>query len=324
MKNILVIGGAGYIGSHVCLMLQNKGYNVIVLDNLSNGHEQAVQNFKLIVDDLSNETVISNIIKNYKIDAVMHFAAFIEVGESVKNPLKYYYNNTIKVYRLLRTLIQNNIKYFVFSSTAATFGEPKELKIDENHSQIPINAYGNTKLCVEKMLKDFSIAYDFKYSILRYFNACGADDSGFIGESHNPETHLIPLILKTAKGERKNIKIFGNDYNTKDGTCIRDYVHVNDLALAHILALENMLNNNVSEDFNLGSENGYSVLEIINLVKEITKINFDVEVVNRREGDPAILVADSAKIRNKLGWIPKYSINSIIETAWNWECNRRY
>lgn len=324
MKNILVIGGAGYIGSHVCLMLKNKGYNPIILDNLSNGHKEAVFDFDFIKGNLDDEQIVTDIIKKYNIDSVMHFAAFIEVGESVLNPLKYYYNNTIKVFHLLNTLIKNNILYFVFSSTAATFGEPKYIPIDEKHTQIPVNTYGNTKLCVEKMLQDFSRAYGLKYTILRYFNACGADDSGKIGESHNPETHLIPLILKTAKGERNSIKIFGNNYDTKDGTCIRDYVHVNDLASAHILALEKMYEINKNEDFNLGSENGYSVLELIEKVKEITNTNFKVEIDRRREGDPAILIADSNKAKQILNWKLNYNIEDIIKTAWNWEINKKY
>lgn len=324
MENILIIGGAGYIGSHMVLALQKKGYNPIVLDNLSMGHREAVENSVLYVSDLDNEQVVTNIIKNFNIKCVMHFAAFIEVGESMKNPLKYYYNNTIKVFNLLNILIKNKVKYFVFSSTAATFGEPLKEKIDENHPQIPINVYGNTKLCIERMLKDFSNAYDFKYTILRYFNACGADDSAIIGESHKNESHLIPLILKAAKGERDCIKIYGNDYNTPDGTCIRDYVHVNDLADAHILALKNMIKTDVSNDFNLGSQNGYSVLQLISKTKQITGVDFKVDIVARREGDPAILIADSKKALKVLGWKPKYNIDSIIKTAWKWEANKRY
>ena len=324
MENILVIGGAGYIGSHIVLALKNKGYNPIVLDNLSMGHKQAVVNSKLFVCDLDNELILKDIIQKFNIKCVMHFAAFIEVNESMKDPIKYYYNNTIRVFNLLNILIKNNVKYFVFSSTAATFGEPQKEKIDENHSQVPINVYGNTKLCVEKMLKDFSNAYDFKYTILRYFNACGADDSGNIGESHKNESHLIPLILKAAKGERNSIKVYGTDYKTKDGTCIRDYVHVNDLANAHILAMERMMYTNISDDFNLGSENGYSVLELILKTKQITNKDFKVDIVGRREGDPAILIADSAKAFKILGWKTKYDIESIIKTAWNWENNKKY
>lgn len=324
MENILVIGGAGYIGSHIVLALNKRGYNPIVLDNLSMGHRQAVRGSDLFVCDLDNESILTDIIKKFNIKCVMHFAAFIEVNESMKDPIKYYRNNVVKVFNLLNTLVKNNVKYFVFSSTAATFGEPLKQKIDEKHPQVPINTYGNTKLCVEKMLHDFSNAYNFKYTILRYFNACGADDSGYIGESHKNESHLIPLILKTAKGERNSIKVYGNDYKTKDGTCIRDYIHVNDLAEAHILALEKMIKTNASDDFNLGSENGFSVLELISKAKQITGIDFKVDIVERRQGDPAILIADSSKAFKVLGWKTKYDIDSIIKTAWNWEINRKY
>lgn len=324
MENILVIGGAGYIGSHIVLALNKRGYNPIVLDNLSMGHRQAVCGSDLFVCDLDNESILTDIIKKFNIKCVMHFAAFIEVNESMKDPIKYYHNNVVKVFNLLNILVKNNVKYFVFSSTAATFGEPLKQKIDEKHPQVPINTYGNTKLCVEKMLHDFSNAYNFKYTILRYFNACGADDSGYIGESHKNESHLIPLILKTAKGERNSIKVYGNDYKTKDGTCIRDYIHVNDLAEAHILALEKMIKTDTSDDFNLGSENGFSVLELISKAKQITGIDFKVDIVERRQGDPAILIADSSKAFKVLGWKTKYDIDSIIKTAWNWEINRKY
>ena len=256
MKNILVIGGAGYIGSHTVKMLAEKGYNPVVLDNLSKGHREAVRNYPFELGDLGDKATLSEVFKKHKIDAVMHFAAFIEVGESVKEPSKYYHNNVAKVLNLLDAMVENNIKYFVFSSTAATFGEPVKEKIDETHPQLPINPYGNTKLMVEKMLSDFDTAYGLKATALRYFNASGADDSGEIGESHNPETHLIPIVLQAAAGKRPSIKMFGNDYPTPDGTCIRDYVHVNDLARAHILALEKMFKDNVSERFNLGSGNG--------------------------------------------------------------------
>ena len=254
----------------------------------------------------------------------MHFAAFAEVGESVKEPSKYYHNNVAKVLDLLDALVENDIKYFVFSSTAATFGEPIRPKIDESHPQNPINPYGNTKLMVEKILADFDTAYGLKATALRYFNASGADDSGEIGESHNPETHLIPIVLQAAAGKRPSIKMFGTDYPTPDGTCVRDYVHVNDLARAHILALEKMFKDNVSERFNLGSGNGFSVAEIVKEAKRITGIDFTVEKAPRRDGDPAVLVADSAKAERILGWKPQYNLTRIIETAWNWEQHRKY
>lgn len=324
MKNILVIGGAGYIGSHMVRMLANQGYNPVVFDNLSKGHREAVANYPFELGDLGDKARLTEVFKKYGIEAVMHFAAFAEVGESVKEPSKYYHNNVAKVLDLLDALVENDIKYFVFSSTAATFGEPVRPKIDESHPQNPINPYGNTKLMVEKILADFDTAYGLKATALRYFNASGADDSGEIGESHNPETHLIPIVLQAATGKRASIKMFGTDYPTPDGTCVRDYVHVNDLARAHILALEKMFKDNVSERFNLGSGNGFSVAEIVKEAKRITGIDFTVEKAPRRDGDPAVLVADSAKAERILGWKPQYNLTRIIETAWNWEQHRKY
>lgn len=324
MKNILVIGGAGYIGSHMVRMLAKQGYNPVVFDNLSKGHREAVANYPFELGDLGDKARLTEVFKKYGIEAVMHFAAFAEVGESVKEPSKYYHNNVAKVLDLLDALVENDIKYFVFSSTAATFGEPVRPKIDESHPQNPINPYGNTKLMVEKILADFDTAYGLKATALRYFNASGADDSGEIGESHNPETHLIPIVLQAAAGKRASIKMFGTDYPTQDGTCVRDYVHVNDLARAHILALEKMFKDNVSERFNLGSGNGFSVAEIVKEAKRITGIDFTVEKAPRRDGDPAVLVADSAKAERILGWKPQYNLTRIIETAWNWEQHRKY
>ena len=324
MKNILVIGGAGYIGSHMVRMLAKQGYNPVVFDNLSKGHREAVANYPFELGDLGDKARLTEVFKKYGIEAVMHFAAFAEVGESVKEPSKYYHNNVAKVLDLLDALVENDIKYFVFSSTAATFGEPIRPKIDESHPQNPINPYGNTKLMVEKILADFDTAYGLKATALRYFNASGADDSGEIGESHNPETHLIPIVLQAAAGKRDSIKMFGTDYPTPDGTCVRDYVHVNDLARAHILALEKMFKDNVSERFNLGSGNGFSVAEIVKEAKRITGIDFTVEKAPRRDGDPAVLVADSAKAERILGWKPQYNLTRIIETAWNWEQHRKY
>lgn len=324
MKNILVIGGAGYIGSHMVRMLAKQGYNPVVFDNLSKGHREAVANYPFELGDLGDKARLTEVFKKYGIEAVMHFAAFAEVGESVKEPSKYYHNNVAKVLDLLDALVENDIKYFVFSSTAATFGEPIRPKIDESHPQNPINPYGNTKLMVEKILADFDTAYGLKATALRYFNASGADDSGEIGESHNPETHLIPIVLQAAAGKRPSIKMFGTDYPTPDGTCVRDYVHVNDLARAHILALEKMFKDNVSERFNLGSGNGFSVAEIVKEAKRITDIDFTVEKAPRRDGDPAVLVADSAKAERILGWKPQYNLTRIIETAWNWEQHRKY
>lgn len=324
MKNILVVGGAGYIGSHTVKMLAEKGYNPVVYDNLSKGHREAVAGYPFELGDLGDKARLAEVFKKHQIDAVMHFAAFIEVGESVKEPSDYYHNNVAKVLSLLDAMVENNVKYFVFSSTAATFGEPVKPKIDETHPQNPINPYGNTKLMVEKMLEDFDVAYGLKSVALRYFNASGADDSGDIGESHNPETHLIPIVLQAAAGKRLSIKVFGNDYPTPDGTCVRDYVHVNDLANAHILALEKMFKDRTSDRYNLGSGNGFSVAELIKAAKQITGIDFKVEYADRRPGDPAILVADSAKAQKVLGWKPAYDLNKIIATAWNWEQHRKY
>lgn len=324
MKNILVIGGAGYIGSHTVKMLAEKGYNPVVFDNLSKGHREAVSAYPFEEGDLGDKARLTEVFQKHHIDAVMHFAAFIEVGESVKEPSKYYHNNVSKVLNLLDSMVENKVKYFVFSSTAATFGEPVKEKIDETHPQLPINPYGNTKLMVEKMLADFDEAYGLKSTALRYFNASGADDSGEIGESHDPESHLIPIVLQAAAGKRPSIKMFGDDYPTPDGTCVRDYVHVNDLARAHILALEKMFRDNTSERFNLGSGNGYSVAELVKEAKRITGIDFKVEVAPRRAGDPAVLVADSTKAQTVLGWKPEYNLTRIIETAWKWEQNRKY
>ena len=324
MENILVIGGAGYIGSHVVRMLAHKGYKPVVLDNLSKGHREAVANHPFVLGDLSDKALLARTFKDYHIDAVMHFAAFIEVGESVKEPSKYYHNNVAGVLNLLDALVENSVRYFVFSSTAATFGEPVRERLDETHPQVPINPYGNTKLMVEKMLADFDTAYGLKATALRYFNASGADDSGEIGESHTPETHLIPLVLQAASGKRASIKVFGTDYPTPDGTCVRDYVHVNDLANAHILALEKMFKDNVSERFNLGSGSGFSVAELIQKAKAVTGIDFKVETAPRRAGDPAVLVADSTKAQRVLGWRPQYDLRQIIETAWNWEQHRKF
>lgn len=324
LKNVLVVGGAGYIGSHVVRLLAAKGYAPVVLDDLSKGHREAVAAIPFEQGRLQDKARLAEIFRRYHIDAVMHFAAYIEVGESVKNPAKYYQNNTANVLCLLESMVENKIPYFIFSSTAAIFGEPLQDKIDENHPKNPINPYGKSKLMVENMLADFDAAYGLKSTALRYFNACGADDSGNIGESHTPETHLIPLVLQAAAGKRESISVFGTDYPTQDGTCIRDYVHVNDLARAHILALEKMEKDNVSERFNLGSGNGYSVAQLISEAQKITGVDFTVKYAPRRAGDPAVLVADSEKARRILGWQPQYDLSRIIQTAWNWEQHRKY
>ncbi len=322
---VLVTGGAGYIGSHVVKELGKKGYDILVIDNLSKGHRDAVLYGKLEIVDLSNHREIGRILDEFKPEAVIHFAAFIEVGESVENPLKYYKNNTFNTLMLLEEMIPRNIDKFIFSSTAAVYGIPTNIPIPETESIKPINPYGQSKAFVEKMLEDFSKSYGVRYVSLRYFNAAGADPDGRIGESHNPETHLIPLVLKTAKGERDYVKIYGTDYETPDGTCIRDYIHVDDLSKAHVLALEYLLSGGESDVFNCGYGHGYSVKEIVDTAKKVTGVDFTVVESERRPGDPPVLVADSSKLKRKLGWLPEFDdIEYIIETAWKWELNRRY
>jgi len=322
---ILVTGGAGYIGSHVVKALGENEYEVLTVDNLSKGHEKAVLYGEIRRIDLSDREGIRNVLRDFKPEAVMHFAAFIEVGESVLYPLKYYKNNTVNSLILLEEMIYAGIDRFIFSSTAAVYGNPASVPISESESIKPINPYGQSKAFVEKILEDFSRSYGLRYISLRYFNAAGAEPEGRIGESHNPETHLIPLVLKTAKGEREYIKIFGTDYETPDGTCIRDYIHVDDLSEAHILALEYLLSGGESKIFNCGYGHGYSVREIIDTAKRVTGVDFPVVEAERRPGDPAVLVADSTKLKRILGWIPEFDdIEYIIRTAWNWELNRRF
>lgn len=316
---ILIVGGAGYIGSHVNKVLNERGYETIILDNLSYGHEESVKWGTLCKCDLANINEVDAIFTKYDINAVMHFSSFIDVGESVRNPEKYYNNNVVNTMNLLNVMLKHDVKKFIFSSTCATYGIPQKIPLTENHPQNPINPYGWTKLMVERILKDYDTAYGLKSVILRYFNASGADESGIIGEWHNPETHLIPLILDAAMGKREDIKIFGTDYDTPDGTCIRDYIHVTDLADAHILSLEYLNKNNQSNQFNLGNGQGFSVREVIESVKRVTGRNFNVTQTQRREGDPAILIGSSKKAKDTLGWDPQYvNIDKIIETAWNW------
>lgn len=326
MKNILVVGGAGYIGSHTVNLLKKSGYNPIIYDNLSKGYAKVadVLDVKLIIGDLGDRDKLKEVFEKEKIDAVMHFAAFIEVGESVLKPAMYYENNVGKVINLLNQMVESGVKYFVFSSTAATFGEPKEEKIDENHAQEPINPYGQSKKMVELMLKDYEKAYGLKSVVLRYFNAAGSDMDGLIGENHTPESHLIPVILQAASGTRESIKIFGTDYPTEDGTCIRDYIHVYDLAKAHILGMDRMMKENVSMDYNLGNGAGYSVKEIVDMVKKVTEVDFKVEETDRRPGDPAILIANPTKIMSEMNWDAEYSLEDIISSAWKWENNKKY
>lgn len=316
---ILIVGGAGYIGSHINKLLNKKGYQTIVLDNLMYGHSEFVKwgNFQL--GDIGNYEFLNLLFKKYKIDAVMHFAGFTYVGESVENPQKYYINNVKNTMNLLQVMLENNVQNFIFSSTCATYGMPLELPLIETHSQNPINPYGQTKLFIEKIINDYSKSYDFNFVALRYFNAAGADPDTEIGEWHEPETHLIPLVLDAAMNIRENIKIYGTDYPTKDGTCIRDYIHVNDLAEAHILALEYLLNGGKSDFFNLGNGEGFSVREIIEVTKKVTNRSINEVEIARREGDPPILVGSATKAREILKWKPQLAdISTIIETAWKW------
>lgn len=318
--NILVTGGAGYIGSHTVKALLAEGHNVVVIDNLSRGHRAAVpEEIPFYVVDIHDIDRVQHIMEDMSIDAVMHFAAHSQVGESMENPTIYYDNNVVGSYSLLEAVRRAGVKYFVFSSTAAVYGEPEKTPITEDMPYHPTNVYGQTKLMIEHMLAQFSRAYGLRYVALRYFNAAGADGSGTIGEDHTPETHLIPLILQTALGHRDSIKIFGTDYPTPDGTCIRDYIHVTDLADAHVRVLKYLAEGGESQYFNLGSQNGFSVREMIETAKKVTGKDFKVEEAPRRAGDPGILIAGSEKIRRVTGWQPTHSnVEQIIADAWNW------
>lgn len=316
---ILIVGGAGYIGSHMNKYLNNKGYTTVVLDNLSKGHKKFVKWGKFYKGDFGNEKLLDKVFSQNKITAVMHFAALAEVGESVKNPEDYYINNVVKTITLLSKMKQHNVKTIVFSSTCSTYGEEAKSPISEDQKQIPINPYAKTKLAIEFALKDYSDAYGINAVTLRYFNAAGADPEAEIGEMHIPESHLIPLVLDAAAGKRKNIKIFGTNYKTKDGTCIRDYIHVYDLAEAHLAALNYIEKNGGFHFFNLGTGKGTSVKEVIESVKRVTGKDFDVIETERRPGDPSKLYANNKKAKKILNWEPKYTnIDDIIKTAWNW------
>lgn len=317
--NVLIVGGAGYIGSHTNKLLHQIGFHTIVLDNLSRGHRELVRWGTFMYGDLENKTLLQDIFRKYSIDAVMHFSAFAYVGESYNNPAIYYQNNVSNTINLLNTMLEHDVKKFIFSSSCAIFGEPQYLPIDENHPKNPINPYGWSKLMVEKILDDYDRAYGLKYVSLRYFNAAGADPDGEIGEIHRPETHLIPLVIEAALGRKEDVEVFGNDYDTKDGTCVRDYIHVSDLADAHYRALDWLIKGNKSEVFNLGNGKGFSVREIIDAVRGHSKTDFKVGNISRRLGDPAILIGSSEKAKELLGWDPKFTdINDIIKTAWEW------
>lgn len=319
MTNILVVGGAGYIGSHMCKLLSENNYRPIVLDNLVYGHKQAVKWGPLIEGSMHDSVLLERIFSEYKIECVMNFAAFCYVGESVTEPAKYYENNVAGPINLLQKMVENDILNFVFSSSCAIFGEPVEIPMSENHPKNPINPYGKTKLMIENILDDFSTAYGLKSIALRYFNAAGADPEGEIGEDHNPETHIIPLVLQTALGQRKQINIFGDDYHTRDGTCVRDYIHIYDLASAHLLALEGLFNGLSGGKYNLGNGAGYTVKELIDVSRNVTGGTIPSKVVSRRPGDPAVLIGTGDKAIKELGWKPRFAdLEIIIETAWRW------
>lgn len=322
---ILVVGGAGYIGSHLVKELVEKE-EVVVLDNLSTGHREAVDSRAIFVKgDLGNEEDLQMVFRSYPIKAVMHFAAYSLVGESVVDPLKYYENNVASTLTLLKVMMKFNVKNFIFSSTAATYGIPEVELIDETSATAPINPYGQSKLMVEQILADFSKSYGLNYVVLRYFNAAGAHKSSVIGESHDPETHLIPIVLQQLLGQREKVSVFGTDYDTPDGTCIRDYIHVTDLAEAHIRALEALLAGKKSaEVYNLGNGLGYSVKEVIETCEKVTGVKANVEMADRRAGDPARLVASSQKIFTELGWKAERNLEQIIADAWNWHQDQQY
>lgn len=317
--SVLVCGGAGYIGSHMVIELLEQGKDVIILDNLEKGHRSALLGGKLYVGDLRDRSILNKVFSENNIEAVIDFAAYSLVGESMENPLKYFNNNVYGTISLLEAMKDYSVKYIVFSSTAATYGEPENIPIVEGDKTFPTNAYGESKLLVEKILKWCDSAYGIKHTILRYFNAAGAHINGKIGEDHSPESHLIPLILQVAQGKREKIMIFGDDYKTEDGTCIRDYIHVSDLASAHSLALQRLMRGEKSAIYNLGNGTGFSVKEVIEVTRKVTGHPIPAQVVERRAGDPAILIASSQKVINELGWNPKFnSLEVIIETAWNW------
>jgi len=323
MRNILVVGGAGYIGSHITKDLCEKNYNVIVFDNLSEGHREAVK-CDFVQGDIYDSAALDNVFDNSKIDAVMHFAAYAYVGESVANPEKYYKNNVAATINLLSSMRKYNVKNIIFSSSCTTYGIPQYTPIDENHPQNPISPYGASKLMVERIISDYHNAYGLNYMILRYFNAAGAHPDGSIGESHKTETHLIPLVLQTLTGVKQSIAIFGTDYDTPDGTCVRDYIHVCDLAAAHRISLEMLFSGSESKHINLGNGVGFSVKEIISLCEEITGMKVPAQTTERRPGDPAFLTASNNYKKTIPDFTPKYDIRDIIKTAWEWEKNKKY
>jgi UDP-glucose 4-epimerase len=320
---ILIAGGAGYIGSHANKVICRRGYKTVIFDNLVYGHREFVKWGEFFYGDLADKKQIRSCFEKYPVDAVMHFSAFAYVGESVVNPAKYYVNNVVNTLNLLDVMREFQVRHFIFSSTCATYGIPETVPIPEDHPQKPVNPYGKSKLMIEEILKDYDSAYGMKHINLRYFNAAGADPDGEIGEQHDPETHLIPLTFYAALGMREDIRIFGTDYPTKDGTCIRDYIHVMDLADVHIRALEYLKATERSISFNLGNGIGHSVREVIDSVRRISKREFKVTETGRREGDPPVLIGSSQKAIEALQWKPQYAdIDTIVETAWRWHSKK--
>lgn len=317
--NILVTGGAGYIGSHTVLELATREHRVVVLDNLTKGHRAAVRGVELVHGDTGDTGLLKDIFRKHNIEAVVHFAASSLVGESVRQPADYYHNNVVKGLAMLDAMVESDVRRLVFSSTAAVYGEPVEIPIPEEHPTAPTNPYGATKLALEEAMRWYDRAYGLRYATLRYFNAAGADPAGEIGEDHDPETHLIPLALNSAVGLIPHLEVFGADYPTPDGTCVRDYIHVSDLAMAHVLALDALAGGAASSVYNLGNGNGYSVLEVIKAAEEVVGKPINIKYGPRRQGDPAALVAGSRKIMDELGWRPRFAdLKTVIETAWRW------
>ncbi len=324
MAKILISGGAGYIGSQMTDLLVQQGHVVIVLDNLSTGFRDAVLNAELIVGDFGDKNLLDNLFGNHKFDAVMHFAACIEVEESVQDPTKYYQNNVVNSLNLLDAMVKHEVNNLIFSSSAAVYGEPEYVPLNESHPQQPVNPYGRSKVIVEEILSDYDKAYGLKSISLRYFNAAGADPKARLGPRHEPASHLIPLVLQAASGRKRAVNIFETDYSTPDGTCIRDYIHVVDLCDAHLLALKRLFNGGKTDAYNLGNGNGFSVLNVIETAKKITGKHIKVIKCARRPGDPAVLVADAKKAQQKLRWKPKFSqLETIIKHAWQWELRQQ-
>ncbi len=316
---ILVTGGLGYVGSHAVKMLVDRGEEVVNLDNLIFGHKEAASGSEIVIGDIGDRELLRGIFRTHSVEAVMHFAALADVPESVADPQKYYLTNVYSSIAMLEVMLEFGCKQMIFSSSAATFGEPKEVPIPEDHPKDPTNPYGRSKLMLEDILREYEHAYGLRSISFRYFNASGADPSGLIGEDHTPEHHLIPIVLQTALGQRENVKVYGSDWPTPDGTCVRDYIHVTDLASAHLLGLEALRNGHATAVYNMGNGSGYSVLEVIRMAEEVAGKSIPVVPADRRPGDPAVLVASSAKIAADLGFKPQFpELRTIIETAWNW------